>query len=176
MQSDESSEICAKGVQIAEKHGAIDATYSDDPKDSADFLQVRKLAYPALERKGAALLDDVCVPLSQISKLVTEVETIAETSGLLIGIFGHAGDGNMHPTIVYSHTDLEAETKAIAAFNQIIKVAQDLGGTASGEHGIGSIKVNSAQQETGEKVIELQRAIKKVFDPKGILNPGKKIP
>ncbi len=176
MQSDESPEVCAKGVQIAEKHGAIDATYSDDPKDSADLIQVRKLAYPALELKGAALLDDVCVPISQISNLVTEVEKIAAESGLLIGIFGHAGDGNMHPTIVYNHGDIEAETKAVAAFNQIIKVAQDLGGTASGEHGIGSIKVDSAHRESGEKIIELQRAIKKVFDPKGILNPGKKIP
>ncbi|MBU3692851.1 MAG: FAD-binding protein [Candidatus Nanopelagicaceae bacterium] len=176
MQSDESPDICAKGVQIAEKHGAIDATYSDDPKDSADLIQVRKLAYPALERKGAALLDDVCVPISQISNLVTAVEKIASESGLLIGIFGHAGDGNMHPTIVYDHGDADAEFKAVAAFNQIIKVAQDLGGTASGEHGIGSIKVESALRESGEKIIELQRAIKKVFDPKGILNPGKKIP
>ena len=176
MQSDESPDICAKGVQIAEKHGALDANYSDDPKDSADLIQVRKLAYPALERKGVALLDDVCVPISQISMLVTEVEKIAARTGLLIGIFGHAGDGNMHPTIVYKHGDSDAETKAVAAFNQIIKVAQDLGGTASGEHGIGSIKIESANRESGEKVIELQRAIKKVFDPKGILNPGKKIP
>ena len=176
MQSDESPDVCAKGVLVAEKHGAIDATYSDDPKDSADLIQVRKLAYPALERKGAALLDDVCVPISQISNLVTAVEKIASESGLLIGIFGHAGDGNMHPTIVYDHGDADAEAKAFTAFNQIIKLAQDLGGTASGEHGIGSIKVESAHRESGEKIIELQRAIKKVFDPKGILNPGKKIP
>jgi glycolate oxidase len=176
LQSDESPEICARAVEIAEKHGAIDATYSDDPKDSADLIQVRKLAYPALERKGAALLDDVCVPISKISALVTEVEKIAKEYDLLIGIFGHAGDGNMHPTIVYDHGDEAAEVRAIKAFNQIIKVAQDLGGTASGEHGIGSIKVESAHRESGVKVVELQRAIKQVFDPRGILNPGKKIP
>ncbi|MEN9516386.1 MAG: hypothetical protein RL733_840 [Actinomycetota bacterium] len=175
-QSDDAPEVCAKAVAIAEKHGALDATYSDDPRDSADLIQVRKLAYPALERKGAALLDDVCVPISQISKLVTEVEKIAAESGLLIGIFGHAGDGNMHPTIVYQHGDAAAEVRAIQAFNSIIRVAQELGGTASGEHGIGSIKVDSAKRETSERVTELQRAIKNVFDPKGILNPGKKIP
>ena len=175
-QSDDSPEICAKAVTIAERHGAIDATYSDDPRDSADLIQVRKLAYPALERKGAALLDDVCVPISQISNLVTEVEKIAADSGLLIGIFGHAGDGNMHPTIVYEHGDEAAEQRAVQAFNSIIKVAQKLGGTASGEHGIGSIKVDSARRETSDRVTELQRSIKKVFDPKGILNPGKKIP
>jgi glycolate oxidase len=66
--------------------------------------------------------------------------------------------------------------RAIQAFNSIIRVAQELGGTASGEHGIGSIKVDSAKRETSERVTELQRAIKNVFDPKGILNPGKKIP
>ncbi|MBU3645930.1 MAG: FAD-binding protein [Candidatus Nanopelagicaceae bacterium] len=175
-QSDDSPEVCAKAVTIAERHGAIDATYSDDPRDSADLIQVRKLAYPALERKGAALLDDVCVPISQISNLVTEVEKIAAESGLLIGIFGHAGDGNMHPTIVYEHGDVAAEQRAVQAFNSIIKVAQKLGGTASGEHGIGSIKVDSAKRETSDRVTELQRSIKKVFDPKGILNPGKKIP
>ena len=175
-QSDDSPEICAKAVTIAVRHGAIDATYSDDPRDSADLIQVRKLAYPALERKGAALLDDVCVPISQISNLVTEVEKIAADSGLLIGIFGHAGDGNMHPTIVYEHGDVAAEQRAVQAFNSIIKMAQKLGGTASGEHGIGSIKVDSAKRETSDRVTELQRSIKKVFDPKGILNPGKKIP
>lgn len=176
MQSDDSAELCASGAAIAEKHGAIDATYSDDPKDSSDLIQVRKLAYPALERKGVALLDDVCVPISQISNLITKVKEIAGRSELLIGIFGHAGDGNMHPTIVYDHGDKEAERRAQGAFNAIISVAQELGGTASGEHGIGSIKVEGARSESGERIIELQRAIKRIFDPNGILNPGKKIP
>ena len=176
MQSDESAELCASGAAIAEKHGAIDATYSDDPKDSSDLIQVRKLAYPALERKGIALLDDVCVPISQISNLVSKVKEISEQSKLLIGIFGHAGDGNMHPTIVYDHGDTEAEQRAQSAFNAIISVAQALGGTASGEHGIGSIKVEAARSESGERILELQRAIKRIFDPNGILNPGKKIP
>ena len=176
MQSDDSAEICASGAAIATRHGAIDATYSDDPRDSSDLIQVRKLAYPALERKGVALLDDVCVPISQISNLITKVKEISEQSNLLIGIFGHAGDGNMHPTIVYDHGDKGAEQRAQRAFNSIIKVAQELGGTASGEHGIGSIKVEAARSESGERIIELQRAIKQIFDRNGILNPGKKIP
>ena len=176
LQSDESAEVCRRAADITTKHGAIESSYSDDFRDSADLIQVRKLAYPALERKGVALLDDVCVPISKIATLVTEVEKIAEASGLLIGIFGHAGDGNMHPTIVYDHGDSEAEQRARNAFNQIIKVAQTLGGTASGEHGIGSIKVASAKDESSLRTLELQRAIKAVFDPNGILNPGKKIP
>jgi glycolate oxidase len=176
MQSDESADVCARGATIAEKYGALDATYSDDPKDSSDLIQVRKLAYPALERKGVALLDDVCVPISQITKLITRVREIANENELLIGIFGHAGDGNMHPTIVYDHGDTEAEKRAQRAFNEIISVAQGLGGTASGEHGIGSIKVQAARSESGSRIIEIQREIKRIFDPNGILNPGKKIP
>ena len=176
MQSDESDDLCAQAVKVAERYGAIDAIYSDDPKDSASLIQVRKLAYSALERKGVALLDDVCVPISKISRFVTEVEQIAKQSNLLIGIFGHAGDGNMHPTIVYDHGDKQAEERAVKAFNDIINIAQDIGGTASGEHGIGSIKLHSAIRENSEKVLDLQREIKRVFDPKGILNPGKKIP
>lgn len=176
LQSDESAELCHSAAQVAIKHGAIDASYSDDPRDSADLIQVRKLAYPALERKGVALLDDVCVPISEIAALVNEVEQIAKESELLIGIFGHAGDGNMHPTIVYDHGDLAAADRARNAFNQIIAVAQRLGGTASGEHGIGSIKLASARSESSDRSIELQRGIKRLFDPNGILNPGKKIP
>lgn len=176
MQSDESADVCARGATIAQKYGALDATYSDDPRDSSDLIQVRKLAYPALERKGVALLDDVCVPISQITKLITRVREIAEENELLIGIFGHAGDGNMHPTIVYEHGDTEAEKRAQHAFNSIIGVAQELGGTASGEHGIGSIKIEAARIESGSRIIEIQREIKRVFDPNGILNPGKKIP
>ena len=82
----------------------------------------------------------------------------------------------MHPTIVYDHGDKQAEERAVKAFNDIINIAQDIGGTASGEHGIGSIKLHSAIRENSEKVLDLQREIKRVFDPKGILNPGKKIP
>jgi glycolate oxidase len=104
------------------------------------------------------------------------VREIANENELLIGIFGHAGDGNMHPTIVYDHGDIEAEKRAQRAFNEIISVAQGLGGTASGEHGIGSIKVQAARSESGSRIIEIQREIKRIFDPNGILNPGKKIP
>jgi glycolate oxidase len=173
-QSDDGVAKCEQGREIALAHGAHDSTFSDDPRDSADLLMLRKLAYPSLERAGAALLDDVCVPISAISKLVEGVEHISKQHNLTIGVFGHAGDGNMHPTIVYEHGNLEAEQRARKAFQEIIDLAQRLGGTASGEHGIGSIKIKSAAHETGLKEQTLQREIKRVFDPAGILNPRKK--
>ena len=121
-------------------------------------------------------MDDVALPVTKIAEFVAKVEKLAAQHDLTIGIFGHAGDGNMHPTIVHDHGDLEGEKKARQAFTEIIEIAQSLGGTASGEHGIGSIKRDLVANETSSHVLELQRGIKALFDPSGILNPGKKIP
>jgi glycolate oxidase len=174
MQSDTNVEECIKAQEIALKNGAIDAVYSEDPKDSDELIQIRKLAYPALERLGTALLDDVVVPIAKITDLIKGIQEISITEGVKIGIFGHAGDGNIHPTIIYPHNDSEAEETAIIAFRKIIMLAQSLGGTASGEHGIGSLKVESAISETSKEVLTIQKSIKKLLDPNGILNPGKK--
>jgi len=176
MQSDESASDCQRAQEIALKHGALDAIYSDDPKDSDDLIQVRKLAYSSLERLGVALLDDVAVPVSKISQLVSGVENIAKKHSVKVGVFGHAGDGNMHPTIIYPHNDKEAEARALKAFNEIIALAQSLGGTASGEHGIGGLKLSALINETPERILRIQQEIKAILDPNKIFNPGKKFP
>jgi glycolate oxidase len=176
MQLDEDQDRADEVLKLCESFEMIDGAASTDAADAVEFIRVRKLAYPALERLGATLLDDVAVPISKIAELVERVEALSAKYDLTIGIFGHAGDGNMHPTIVHDHGDLKAQERAIAAFGEIVEIAQSLGGTASGEHGIGSIKQGFAAAELSPAVIELQRAIKKAFDPKGILNPGKKLP
>lgn len=176
MQLDEDQDRADEVLKLCESFEMIDGAASTDAADAVEFIRVRKLAYPALERLGATLLDDVAVPVSKIAELVERVEALSTKYDLIIGIFGHAGDGNMHPTIVHDHGDLNAQERAIAAFGEIVEIAQSLGGTASGEHGIGSIKQGFAAAELSPAVIELQRAIKKAFDPKGILNPGKKLP
>lgn len=176
MQLDEDQDRADEVLKLCESFEMIDGAASTDAADVIEFIRVRKLAYPALERLGATLLDDVAVPISKIAELVERVEALSTKYDLTIGIFGHAGDGNMHPTIVHDHGDLKAQERAIAAFGEIVEIAQSLGGTASGEHGIGSIKQGFAAAELSPAVIELQRAIKKAFDPKGILNPGKKLP
>ena len=176
MQLDEDQERAEEVLELCQGFEMIDGAASTEAADAVEFIRVRKLAYPALERLGATLLDDVAVPISKIAELVERVEALAQRYELTIGIFGHAGDGNMHPTIVHDHGDLQAQERAIAAFGEIVEIAQSLGGTASGEHGIGSIKQGFAANELSPAVIELQRSIKKVFDPKGILNPGKKLP
>lgn len=176
MQLDENHSLCKAALETCKSFGSIDGVYSDDPADAADLIRVRKLAYPALERMGATLLDDVALPITKIAEFVEQVEALSKETNLVIGIFGHAGDGNMHPTIVHDHGDQAAAERAQKAFGKIIEIAQSLGGTASGEHGIGSIKPGFVANEISTTVIELQRAVKKVFDPNSILNPGKKIP
>ena len=176
MQLDENFQVGDEAVKICESLGMIDGMFSTEASDAADLIRVRKLAYPALERLGASLLDDVALPVTKIAEFVGQVEALAVKHQLTIGIFGHAGDGNMHPTIVYDHGDLEGEKRAKIAFSEIVSIAQSLGGTASGEHGIGSIKRALVKDEVSESVLEIQRGIKKLLDPSGILNPGKKLP
>ena len=176
MQLDERKERCEEALLACARFEMIDGVFSDDPKDAQDLLRVRQLAYLALERMGSVLLDDVCVPVGQICALVQGVENIAARNNLVIAVFGHAGDGNMHPTIVHDHGDQEGARRAIVAFGEIIELAQSLGGTASGEHGIGSIKTNFVHNEVSKEVIEIQPGIKKLLDPRSILNPGKKLP
>ena len=176
MQLDENFEFGDAAIATCNTHGMIDGIFSTDANDAADLIRVRKLAYPALERLGATLLDDVALPVTKIAEFVGLVQELALEQNLTIGIFGHAGDGNMHPTIVHDHGDPEGEKRAQLAFAQIVQIAQSLGGSASGEHGIGSIKRGFVPDEVDEAVINIQRGIKRLLDPSGILNPGKKIP
>jgi glycolate oxidase len=134
----------------------------------------RQLAYPALERTGTTLLDDVAVPLPRIPALLAGVERIAAEHGVLIGTFGHAGDGNMHPTVVYDHRDDDQVRRARAAFDAIVDLALSLGGTVSGEHGVGLLKTAHLDAELGD-ARALGRAIKDAWDPAGTMNPGKAI-
>lgn len=176
MQLDENLDRCEEALEVCRQFNLIDGVYSEEPADTADLIRVRKLAYPALERMGATLLDDVAIPITKIAEFVEKVEELSVSSGLTIGIFGHAGDGNMHPTIVHNHGDEKAAERAQQVFIEIVTLAQSLGGTASGEHGIGSIKSSLVAHETSSTVMRLQREIKAIFDPHSILNPGKKFP
>ncbi len=92
-----------------------------------------------------------------------------------VGTFGHAGDGNLHPTIVFQHGDERSQARAFAAFDEILKVAMELGGTIAGEHGVGTLKQRYLQRMVGSEEQALMQRIKTAFDPRGILNPGKAI-
>jgi glycolate oxidase len=138
------------------------------------LMTARRLAFTALERRGSTLLDDVAVPPGEIPRLLEGIATIAERHGVLVGTFGHAGDGNMHPTLVFDHRDEDAVARARTAFDAIVRLALELGGTSTGEHGVGLLKRPYLQDELGE-ALAVHRAVKRALDPQGILNPGKAI-
>jgi glycolate oxidase len=155
--------------------GATDVTVSTDPFEAGELLNVRRLVYPALEREGQTLLDDVAVPRSALTTLIARIEHIAGRTGADIATFGHAGDGNLHPTILYDAANIESRAVASEAFGQIVDAAVELGGTCTGEHGVGVLKRPFLTGELGERQAALQRSIKHAFDPRGILNPGRAI-
>jgi FAD/FMN-containing dehydrogenase len=122
---------------------------------------------------GHDLLDDVAVATHRLPQMLECIESIARRTGVLIGTFGHVADGNLHPTIVYDPTDSEAKDRAMTAFHEILEAALALDGSISGEHGIGSLKPALVATRTGVTEVSLMHGIKRVFDPKGILNPGR---
>jgi glycolate oxidase len=164
---------CARMLAACEANGATFVAHSADEAEGELLLGARRFAFPALERQGSTLLDDVGVPLSRIAELLAAVERIAEQREVLIGTFGHAGDGNMHPTLVFDRNDPDAVARARAAFDDILHVVLELGGTITGEHGVGTLKRPFIARQLGPETHRLHLAIKAAVDPLGILNPGK---
>ncbi|HZI05999.1 MAG TPA: FAD-linked oxidase C-terminal domain-containing protein, partial [Archangium sp.] len=164
---------CTRMAAICEAVGATFLAHSSDEAEGELLMGARRFAFPALERQGSTLLDDVGVSLSRIPDLLAEVEHIAGQRGVLIGTFGHAGDGNMHPTIVFDQNDPDAVARARAAFDDILHAVLELGGTITGEHGVGSLKRPFIARQLGPETHRLHLAIKSAMDPLGILNPGK---
>lgn len=135
------------------------------------LLEARRLALPALEKLGDWILDDVSVPRTKITDLIASIEDIAARYGLTIGVFGHAGDGNLHPTIIFDNKDQASRAAAQSAFDDITECALNLGGTITGEHGVGQLKKGWLAVEQGPVGIDVHRAIKDALDPLHLLNP-----
>lgn len=154
-------------------HAGADEVYvTSDPAETDLILGARRLAYPALERRGKTLLEDINVPRTTLVETLTGIEEVGRRHGLTIGTFGHIGDGNLHPTIVYDHDDPAAEAAAQAAFHDIAALALEMGGTCSGEHGTGRLKADLARAELGPVVQRLTDTVRTVFDPSGVLLPS----
>lgn len=151
---------------------AVDVVVTTDSDEGAQLLEARRQALPALERLGDWLLDDVCVPRRSIVALVEGIARVADDVGLTIGVFGHAGDGNMHPTIVFDRHDPGAVSAAHRAFDAITALALELGGTVTGEHGVGRLKSGWLARELDPVALDVHRAVKAALDPDGRLNPG----
>ena len=159
-------------VTACERAGAKEVFATDDPDEGELFVQARRLHFTALESRGAVLPEDVGVPVPQLPALLAAVEEIAQRYAVQVPVVAHAGDGNTHPAIVYPAGDEDAEHRARLAFDAIMVAAIELGGTITGEHGVGRLKTASLQLQLGPEVMDLTRRVKAAVDPLGILNPG----
>ncbi|MCG5214221.1 FAD-linked oxidase C-terminal domain-containing protein [Streptosporangium sp. KLBMP 9127] len=160
---------------LCEEHGASFVAVSGDAAEAEELIGIRRLAYPAKERLGACLVEDMCVPRSVLPDMITEIEAAAVRHHVRICTVAHAGDGNLHPVFIFEHGLTEPPPAVWAAADEIFRTALRLGGTLTGEHGVGLLKRRWLSLESGPVAEEVQAGIKQVFDPLGILNPGKAI-
>lgn len=167
----------AQMAEIARQHGATEVRVAGDAAEREALWAARRAVSPALGRaRPNKLGEDIVVPRSRIPEMVRRVRAIAAEVGLPIPVFGHAGDGNLHPNILFDRRlpgELERVERAATA---IFRAALDLDGTLSGEHGVGSLKREFLGERLGAEGVWAMRAIKQALDPKGILNPGKLFP
>ncbi|MFT4163880.1 MAG: FAD-linked oxidase C-terminal domain-containing protein [Microlunatus sp.] len=176
IQSDVPGPAAAAEIELAEtacnENGASECYTTADPQEGEMFVQARRSFFHAVEPRGTLLLEDVGAPVPQLPALLTGVADIAAKHRLEIPVVAHAGDGNTHPTIVVDPTDADAAARAQLAFTEIMELAISLGGTITGEHGIGRLKKALLPTQLGPRVTQLNHQVKRLFDPDNILNPG----
>ena len=153
--------------------GATWSARSTNQQEADALFDARRLAYPALERLGPVLTEDVCVPVGRVAEMLGRIQAIGVRHDTTIANIAHAGDGNLHPLLLTRSGDDEGRKRAQAAFADIIAEALELGGTVTGEHGVGLLKRDGLRRELDPAVLALHRAVRDALDPHHILNPGK---
>ena len=153
--------------------GAAWAERSTDPVEAEALFAARRLAYPALERLGPVLTEDVCVPRSQVPVMLARIEEIGRAHGVRIASVAHAGDGNLHPLLITRPGDEGGRRAAQRAFDDIVAATLELRGTVTGEHGIGLLKRDGMERELSPEVRRMLAAVKQSLDPRNLFNPGK---
>jgi glycolate oxidase len=153
--------------------GASMADVSASEGESRQLLELRRLSYPAIERLGIALVEDVCVPRTRLPEMVARIEQAAARHDVYIATVAHAGDGNLHPVFVFDRGLPEVPPAVWSAADEVFRAALELGGTLTGEHGVGMIKRRWLGEELGPESMAVHQAIKEALDPDGIMNPGK---
>lgn len=164
-------------AQICRKMGASDVKVARNQAERAELWRARRSVSPSLARRAPNKLgEDISVPRNKIPEAVRRIREISERYGLPIVVFGHAGDGNLHPNILFDKRDPDQWERVQKIVAEIFATAVALGGTLSGEHGVGTLKLPYLESDVGKVSVELQQTIKHALDPKGILNPGKALP
>ncbi|MFJ3172145.1 FAD-binding oxidoreductase [Streptomyces roseus] len=165
---------------LCKEAGARNVVTASGAEESRQVIEARRLVTPALGAFAATLggrptafIEDVAVPRSELAKFMGTIEEIAVRNRLRVFTLGHAGDGNLHPTVVFDESDADEFRRAQTAYDDIMAAGLALGGTSTGEHGIGTLKREWLTRELDPVSLELQRGLKRLFDPKNLLNPGK---
>jgi glycolate oxidase len=162
-------DVMQKACQAA---GATEVFVTADAEEGEMFVEARRAAFPAIEKRGSLLLEDVGAPIPLLPELLAAITTIADKYDIEIPVVAHAGDGNTHPIIVYDAAEPASEKRAREAFDEVMHAAIALGGTITGEHGVGRAKKGALPDQLGPDVMALTRRVKDALDPDGILNPG----
>jgi len=164
-------------AKICQENGAREVKVARTEEEREQLWRARRSVSPSLARKAPNKLgEDITVPRSAIPEAIRRIKQIGTDHGFLIVVFGHAGDGNLHPNILFDKRDDRQWEEVQKIVGEIFRVALDLDGTLSGEHGVGTLKRPYMERALGPLSLDVQRRIKEVLDPHGILNPGKVLP
>ena len=176
MQSSPDDQPISELADVCTEFGATFVYHAADADEGEMLLEVRRRAWPAAEKLGKALLpEDVAVQRQHLPELLAGITAIADEHDLFIPVIGHAGDGNMHPLLVFDEHDPDELVRVKAAFAEIVHLTLSLGGTLAGEHGVGTLKREFLDDEIDPIYREMMRKVKATFDPENRLNPGKAI-
>ncbi|MEK3912857.1 FAD-binding oxidoreductase [Paenibacillus sp. FSL H7-0331] len=163
-----------KIADICKQQGAIQVKVAATPEEGAKVMEARRTALAALSRlRPTTILEDATVPRSRLADMVLEIQRIASKHDVQICTFGHAGDGNLHPTAMTDARDEEELHRVELAFEEIFEAAIGMGGTITGEHGVGMVKAPFLEWKVGASGVDIMKRLKAAFDPDNILNPGK---
>jgi glycolate oxidase len=161
-------------MRIARECGAREVKAAANEQEGAKLAAARRNAFSALARiRPTTILEDVTVPRSELARMVAFIAEVAVRHKLQVGTFGHLGDGNLHPTFLTDERDHEEMHRVEVALEEIVNETIRLGGTVTGEHGVGLAKKAFVKRQLGEGSYELMRSIKRALDPEALLNPGK---
>ena len=178
IEQDGAPEVVARDIEkistLCQENGAFDVSIAKTEAEAESLMAARRAALSALSRlMPTTILEDATVPRSEIANMVKAIEEIADKYDVTICTFGHAGDGNLHPTCLTDVRNKDEIARVEKAFEEIFISAVELGGTITGEHGVGAMKLPYLHLKVGEAGIDVMRSIKKAIDPNNIMNPGK---
>lgn len=164
-------------VKVTEVSSPLGSTTDLDGSRRSDMWRARRMiGTRLLERRSYRLSEDIAVPIARIPEMVEQIREISESMGVSVAVFGHAGDGNLHPSLIFDDREPETLRRVERAAARIFRAALELGGTVSAEHGLGAVKRDFAEEELGADALAIMRSVKQLLDPKGLLNPGKTFP